>query len=457
MDVSPSIRARIEESTSMPFQVWVDGTLKTEYLQHFHKNFDSGNYAAMRGFWGNPSCDSPADVPKDLPQISWYGQDTVSYRQKQGGDGEEEKVANTLKGMARKSLPKDLFEDFFEEVISTEKDIYSWKVRGPRIFHQITNMQQEDNLVVPDIIALSEYDCHAVNADYRQIGKSETFADAMAATGYDGIFFKDPLIGRDPPSGLGIFWNKHIFPTISGLGGIKDIESNEDAFQGDACNRDLNEKWHPIKKANDDDSPRLMKASDRRNAGLVRLLHKPTGRPLTVCTSHLMTISRDSSKTNRYPGEVRAGEAMEIIQMISEKARPSDAIILMGDFNTDARVFKNIFGGKIPKLVEFDDDGTPGTIKFDTGFDSEKKSFSLENSHLLIDAFADIHQWGDGVGEGKHCTSRNAERIEWIDYIFHDKNLRTVDRSDCRTPRGSLPDIENPSDHLPLGVTFEFR
>eukprot|EP00547_Thalassionema_nitzschioides_P004798 CAMPEP_0194217500 /NCGR_PEP_ID=MMETSP0156-20130528/21414_1 /TAXON_ID=33649 /ORGANISM="Thalassionema nitzschioides, Strain L26-B" /LENGTH=370 /DNA_ID=CAMNT_0038946563 /DNA_START=275 /DNA_END=1384 /DNA_ORIENTATION=+ len=370
----------------------------------------------MRGFWGVPSCDSPADIPKELSRISWCGEDRVSYTLK-GDEGEEEKiVATTLKGIARQSLPNNVFEEFFEEVISAEKEIYSWPVRGPRIFQQLTNMQQGGNRIVPDIIALSEYDCHTVNADYRQLGKSETFADAMAATGYDGIFFKDPLLGREPPSGLGLFWNKDVFSTVSGLGGIKDIECNKNAFRGDASNRDLNEKWHPIKKLKDDDSnysqPKLMKASDRRNAGLVRLLHKPTGRTLAVCTTHLMTTSRDNSKTNKYPGEVRAGELVEICQIISEKAGANDGIILMGDFNTDARLCKKIFGGKIPKIVQ-SDDGGPGILEFDTGFDTETNSFSLGNSRQLVDSFSEIHQWGDGVGEGKHCTSRNAERIEW--------------------------------------------
>ena len=59
----------------------------------------------------------------------------------------------------------------------------------------------------PDVVALQEYDCDEALADYRGLG-DETFAAAMEASGYEGLLFTDPLEGRVPPSGLGVFWRK---------------------------------------------------------------------------------------------------------------------------------------------------------------------------------------------------------------------------------------------------------
>ena len=68
----------------------------------------------------------------------------------------------------------------------------------------------------------------------------------------------------------------------------------------------MREAWHPLGGA--DDGPTPMALSDRRNAALVRLTHRASGAIVWVCAAHLMTTSRDGARTNRYPGEVRAGE-----------------------------------------------------------------------------------------------------------------------------------------------------
>jgi endonuclease/exonuclease/phosphatase family metal-dependent hydrolase len=491
MTVSPIMQRRIQEASSQPsFKDWVDTALKPEYMTHFHKNFAAGNYATMRQFWGTPYCHGPHDIPMDLPGLEWVEDNVVSYMAStaaaastttnEGGSIQ----ATTLRGMAQKTLPPDLANDFFQEVSSSEEQIYAWPVRGPRIFATVTQFQiantvtkggdefnqprdgsnNELSTISPDIVALQEYDCHEVVADYRSPGCSETFADAMAQVGYDGVFFKDPLRGRDPPSGLGVFWKREIFETATGSGTttpsastssksdvMTTLECNTEALEGAVFNADLQEHWHSI-----NDTPNqvvtLMKAADRRNAAVCRLRHISTGRAVTIFAAHLMTTSRDSAKTNRFPGEVRAGELATLKALVEERTDQDDAVLVVGDFNIDAKMAPLLFSGSIKSSNS--DTNTEKTLQLDTGFDNEK---FLWGPHALEDAFRNVHQWGDTVGEGRFCTSRNAERIEWIDYLFFDsRKVRPNYVSLSKTPPCAIPDQEHPSDHLPLFATFEF-
>ena len=442
MDVSPTIQRKIEQASSYEsFTEWVDNVLKPEYMQHFHKNFASGNYAAMRRFWGAPVCQSARDIPNDLDGLEWIDEDRVSYTIKQNAT-ESTHVATTMRGTSKKALPHDLFESFFNEVISKEEGIYSWSTRGPRIFETILRN-------APDIIAIQEYDCHDVQAEYRKPGCIESFSEAMGASGYSGVFLKDPLLGRDPPSGLGVFWMDKAFEALDGTSGIKSLDCGKQAFDNSVLNVDLEEHWHPTKSENWEAV--MMKASDRRNGGLCRLRHKQSGRKVAFCTAHLMTKSRDGPKTNKFPGEVRACELAALKGLVESNAQADEAVVLTGDFNTDAKEALAVFAGKFESLSH------PGTsCEFETGFDRSTKTFKW-GSHVLEDAFVQSHQWGNGVGEGKHCTSRNANRIEWIDYIFHDgKQLYPMELTKCATPPALIPDEQHPSDHLPLTAKFRF-
>lgn len=582
------------------FSTWddyVQAIIQPEYIQHFHKNFNSGNYAAMRAFWSAPACQSASDIPPVLNGLAFVEEDKVSYidKKKNRGKtkekiksndvaastslhkdcGEEEEtekeatVATTLRGVLRQSLPQDVAFDLFQEIITKEECVYHWNVRGPRIFDTVTSVHMLDDYTnnnvrddeedgdvgggsnnskkKTDIIALQEYDCHDVIANYRPKGNpsssettSSTFANAMSESGYDGVFFLDPLKGRTPPSGLGLYWRRDVFEPLSmtneegttttvhgtaqtdddttgstndikGGGnnnnnntrGIYVLECGEETLHGALYNADLEEYWHPNSLNSHNQKPILMNAADRRNAGFATLRHCETGKIILVCVVHFMTTSRDGAKTNRYPGEVRAGELATMRSLLEsrlscinknkdEKDHGSKSggddvnVLLLGDFNTDAKDAHYIFGGKIQRRTE--NEGTPTPVintkddkrkdecttdtkqirEVNTGFDTSENHFFLQLSGTTLkEAFADVHQWGRGVGSsdcsksdsngGGCCTSRNAARIEWIDYVFHSNGMKPVQRSDCTTPSNPIPDEEHPSDHLPLAVEFEFQ
>jgi endonuclease/exonuclease/phosphatase family metal-dependent hydrolase len=139
--------------------------------------------------------------------------------------------------------------------------------------------------------------------------------------------------------------------------------------------------------------------------------------------------------------------------LVESHTHSDDAVVVLGDFNTDAKVAKTLFSGQIaesPTGNSLDD----RMLQIETGF---QEGTFLWGPHVLEDAFRDVHQWGTGVGVDKHCTSRNAVRIEWIDYILYSsKKLRPQILSACKTPPSATPNLEHPSDHLPLFATFEF-
>jgi endonuclease/exonuclease/phosphatase family metal-dependent hydrolase len=153
-------------------------------------------------------------------------------------------------------------------------------------------------------------------------------------------------------------------------------------------------------------------------------------------------------KTNTFPGEVRACELAALKRLVESTTQADEIVVLAGDFNTDAKEALGVFAGNFKSSDP--EDG----CEFQTGFDAESKTFRW-GSRVLQDAFAETHQWGKSVGAGKHCTSRNANRIEWIDYIFHDgMQLETLELTKCVTPPVLIPDEQNPSDHLPLTAQF---
>jgi len=165
-----------------------------------------------------------------------------------------------------------------------------------------------------------------------------TFGAAMAALGYDGLLLRDS--GKD--DGLGLFWRREIFAlaggTVHGNGSARVETETVDAvaaaslsleavtlpgdiadgipapigalphLHGSVYLLDMQEQWHKragggsTMDATYEDVASTLRAVDHRSCALVRLQHRKTGTDLWVCMAHLMTTSRDSPKTNAYPG-----------------------------------------------------------------------------------------------------------------------------------------------------------
>jgi len=251
---------------------------------------------------------------------------------------------------------------------------------------------------------------------------------------------------------------------------METILCGEKLEESAAINTDLMEYWHPKQKnsgtENDDDTLQefgeksLMPKKFRRNAGLVHLVgQQDETKRIMVVATHLMTTGRDNKEKNKFPGEVRAGEIATLKKIIEEHAKPNEAVMLMGDFNTKP-MQHNIFSGKIKnengesihektsfkRLVD-------GNWSFD--WRSEKGTGAL-----LVDAFANNHGWSEPASRknSNQFTSSNAVRREWIDYVFYSPTqLELIDLSKPNIPQNPIPDLNEPSDHIPLGVKMKFK
>lgn len=498
MTVGDQFRVAVEDAAGCTWNDWKERNLFPEYRGHFHKNLSVADYTAMRKLWSARTLLTQEDVPSVLKtSLTVVAEDEVLYTDAKG----QTRTARTLRGLLRQCFPENGFGlDLFQHLMSEEEEVYRWEVRGPRVLQEIVSARELQPLLdteetrreVPHVVALVEYDCMEIQADYAGAGQ-QTFAQAMAKHGYSHLMFRDPLKDRPKPSGLGIFWNDEVFALpaeaaqiITGNGAasssiLKDLRCGE-SIASSVHNIDLMERWHRTSKGS---SPvnvgqgDLMPDEDRRNLALLRLIHKASGKPLWVAAAHLMTTSRDSEKTNLFPGEVRAGELQVIRQSILDLVPEGEAVLLMGDFNTDAKEVQEILAGKLTSRA------TGHTLQLQTGLedageveepepcrDSDSPSPSRRRSVLswhaakgaaslqLQEAFESVHKWGAAVGPrgaGGFCTSLNAVRVEWIDYIWYSGQLlRPVALSDATSPAQPIPDRTHGSDHLPLAARFTF-
>jgi hypothetical protein len=192
-------------------------------------------------------------------------------------------------------------------------------------------------------------------------------------------------------------------------------------------------------------------------------------------------------------GEVRAHE-LKVIGDLIQRHMSADihGVILNGDLNIDVRA-RNILKGQLRSIIGQKE------LAIDTGFsDSEglpqpvlrwgRKSIAdamcadngpsdSNNKEIkqgycngggsgsssgdtreveLIEAFASVHGWGEGVGSDKQCTSLTPHRCSWIDMVwFSPTAFRVTELSDMTAPSTFIPNEKHGSDHLPLSVMFE--
>lgn len=159
------------------------------------------------------------------------------------------------------------------------------------------------------------------------------------------------------------------------------------------------------------------------------------------------------------------------MEAVARFVPPGEAVVLAGDFNTNVGELRTLSApihaadaspGEEPLQVDFGlRDGDNGCA--DAAPPSRRLHWKAAGGEDMVlgEAFEPVHRWGAGVGPreaGGHCTSRNASRMDWIDYIWYSERLlRPTALSDMRSPARQIPDHDHASDHLPLVAAFEWR
>jgi len=433
-------------------------------------------------------------------------------------DGRAAVRATTLRGMLMRELRSKngdhaaLAARVFDHIVKSDAQVFDWRLRGKAIFDLITNrlaassykgasssaarfygpagLSPTDPL---DVIVLCEYDVHLSNdedcpqLDYLGDGVFRSFPDAMVAVGYHSLLLEGP---KADDSGPAVFARAAMFDLpcldegqqqqqkcVEGGGeGPSVVKAAVATPHPSLASFDLLERHHAAKSGphfSSDSSQ--MRLADRRNAGFVALNVKDQpGRRLVVVAAHLMTPSRDNSASCVYPGEVRAGELEKIKSLAQDFLEPTDVVLFVGDMNINIRGNRerHIFEGSIPlsaqaaaAQVDGAADALPALISFDTGVSvvnagTEGEAMQLQwgckdgSPIFLRDSFQGVNVMDTDTEGRVQGSSHNAVRIETIDYIWHSEQLKVLNRSSLVTTEDGIPDEENPSDHIPLFVTF---
>ena len=406
--------------------------LKLDYMKYFHKNPESGDKNKMRELWG-ATIKTQYNIPPELSGVGFVKEDTINVPIKLKTGETEMHVVRTLRGLLKDNFRIDadhynvIAARIFDELMNTEQ-FRRWSSRGPLIFRTL----MEKN---PDIIVLTEYDVHMVEANY--LNKPQTFKDAMQESGYQGILFTGV---SDVEGGIGIWWKTDVFTCPVEVDTVPCGRSTP-VYK----NMDFHEEFHLSPTG----PTSVMKDADRRHACCVLLEHTFSGKQVLVTGSHLMTESRDNKTTTAYPGEVRAFELMKWRDMVTEfTSGMNPSLIVTGDFNINlipVAPETYILTGKILEPP------------IDTGFtEDETGVVGTWGTYTLTEAFANKHQWVKGVGKGKYCSSYTNGRCTWIDMLWKSQDLVVVGQSDNTTPVEFIPDEWHGSDHLPLYAEFKW-
>ena len=464
--------------------------LGSEYKTHFHKNTMSQSdplaYKHMRKLWSVKKLEAPEDIPPELDLVRFVKPWTVEYTDRRTG---KTHTATPLGGLLQKIIdPPNVGDGLFQHIMDEEQKIYTWGVRGPRIFRRVTS-PWEDSFVSsagkvtwgadtsPALICLQEYDVHNAKAVYNPAVGVETFYQAMRTRGYDGIFFQS----SSKTSGVAIYWKEGVFSldTASPSHPMPDSVALEGHYGNMVYNYDMKEHWHCYYGGSNgsEATSTLMPTLDRKNVGMVRLRHGATKGRLWVVGTHLMTESRDNKKLTKYPGEVRAQEIETLKHFIQRHARGGGSsssaqdVLLLGDFNTDVGM-SDIFQGRVKNAA----DPKKPPLMISTGYkiiEEGESTYSGPASRRaclawlagdkgadLYDAFESVHRRRphEISKSSEHCTSQNAKRREWIDYIWHSCNslIPVGVCTNTKRPNEPLPTVTEPSDHVPLGCLFSF-
>lgn len=405
-DPTEAILAEVFEHGSTGLEQWK--TLKNELNSGYAKwhplktmiETPDGSRIKARGLWGEP----------DLLQLGEKGWklDGVEVQDAVTLDGNP-----TFLGIVRQSLSEEKGALLYNSIRKVQLESRAWEVRGVKILEKVVD-------ATPTLVAFQEYDVH----DLPMPGGT-TFADEMSKLGYEGANFLGP--GQEK-SGVGMFWLSKVAKLVGDdklpAGGFVASGLMTAGFG----NLDMQE-------------PGFEKVMDRRPLVFVNLIIH--GQPVCFCGTHLMTGSRDKS------GAVRSQELVTIRQFLGTRVPPGVAVCLAGDFNINSHRFadEHIWKGDGVK------DST-GYVRTTDG-DNIANRFVWERSDgsrlHLRDSFDHVY------GSDDCSSTRTGTRLETIDYIFYDEDsfgLIEGSRSDLRCPDESMPNATEPSDHIPIYVSF---
>ncbi|OLP80412.1 hypothetical protein AK812_SmicGene39169 [Symbiodinium microadriaticum] len=254
----------------------------------------------------------------------------------------------------------------------------------------------------------------------------------------------------------------------------------------------------------------LMKTMDRRSLGFARL--EIRGQPVLFCTTHLMKqffipvfpadpVADEGLTLEKGEKRGEGDELCTINSLMSSSAlhrwllvgqhscsdlvNPHEAVIFCGDFNINSRmqahdfIWKKKFlkGEKDVKkdrfVKEIDANGD-ALIKFEcntddparlaprpaqdhTGYEKDREElerrFVWERSDgrelKMRDAYDDVY------GSNDASSTITGMREETIDYVFFDEEMLCLKRKSALKCPGVMPNDQEPSDHIPLVVTFD--
>lgn len=342
-----------------------------------------------------------------------------------------EVTLRTLRGVLIDAVGAEDGNVVYEHIAKVEKECFSWHTRGPRILQKLISFNC-------DIAIIEEYDVHfgpyatfpnskTSSSEPGDTAKpSSTFREAMSANGYDGRLYDGYMKQGE---GIGIFWKRDTFSAKQSTNSCVSECGDDSVVPITEYCPNLANIGFTVKNAS---TGELLPERFRRHLALIRLIHISTGKELQVCGVHLSPTSRDDSERTR-------GE--ELRQTVEIVSRQTDVpAILTGDFNINLRAKREEHILKSVEAYEASDG---------------RRLFRVpgpESDYILQDLYGDVNDREDV------STSFSRTRNETIDYIFYTPNtLEVTWRGELVCSLESMPNEQEPSDHIALEAEFKFK
>jgi mRNA deadenylase 3'-5' endonuclease subunit Ccr4 len=191
-------------------------------------------------------------------------------------------------------------------------------------------------------------------------------------------------------------------------------------------------------------------------AAWARLRHRETGRVVCAVSAHI--------SCNFKNPDTQVAQVDALLAYLESYMRPDDAVVLGGDFNSqpDSGVYKLLSQGMLPAS---DPDASSSNHAIpplcdSTGF---RHGLKLNSAYAGVNGKEPVLTTKTGKASSVHSGFEGT-----LDYIWYSREkIRPVSGTALQTPTpaqasaegrggGGFPNSYVPSDHVPLGVAFEF-